>query len=89
MPVYSPPKSLKCLAFDNVVKHMDSLWSIKYLEDWENKHLLYVEGPFDILTPEMCHDIFRELIEKKVLKKHHIYLLINPVSVKIDYIHDL
>ena len=84
MPVYSPPKSLQSLAFDNVVKHMDSFWSVKYLKEWKHKHLLNVEGPFNILTTEMCHDIFRELINRKVLKKHHIYLLINPVSIKIQ-----
>ena len=76
MPVYPPPKSLQCLTFDNVVKHMDTLWSVKYLKEWEEN-----KGLFDILTTEMCHDIFRELIHRKKLKKHHIYLLINPVSV--------
>ena len=39
----------------------------------------FVEGPFDMLTSEMCHDIFRAIVDKKILKKHHIYLLVNPV----------
>ena len=75
MPVYPPPKSLQCWAVDNVVNLiMDFKFKVK-TED---------NGLFNILTTEMCHDLFRELIRRKKLKKDHIYLLINPVSIKIQ-----
>ena len=51
MPQHAPPKTLKNLAFENIIKHVDSVWTSQYVKDWGNKHLLYVEGPFDILTP--------------------------------------
>ena len=75
MPVYPSPKSLECWAFDSVVNIiMDFKFNIK-TED---------NGFFNILTTDMCHDIFRELIHRKKLKKDHIYLLINPVSIEIQ-----
>jgi len=78
MPQHAPPKTLKNLAFENIIKHVDSVWTSQYVKDWGNKHLLYVEGPFDILTPADCHWILSELAMRKILKRHHIYLLINP-----------
>ena len=82
MPKRIPVKSLKTLAEENIVKNVDNFWCVKYLRDWGDKHLLFVEGPFDCLGPEACHKILNELARKKVLKRHHIYLLINPVSLK-------
>ena len=78
MPVHMPPKTLKNLAFQNIIKNVDKVWTSKYVEDWGDKHLLYVEGPFDCLTPSDCHWILSELAMRRILKRHHIYLLINP-----------
>ena len=78
MPKHPPPKTLKNLAFENIIRHMDSVWTSQYVKDWGNTHLLYVEGPFDCLTPSDCHWILSELAMRRILKRHHIYLLINP-----------
>ncbi len=37
-------------------------------------------GPFDTIQPQMCDTIINRLHSKRLLKRHHIYLLINPVS---------
>lgn len=78
MPKHFPPKTLKNLAFENIIKNVDAVWTAKYVKDWGDKHLMYVEGPFDCLTPPDCHWILSELAMRRILKKHHIYLLINP-----------
>jgi len=78
MPKHAPPKSLRSLAFENIIKNVDVVWTSQYVKDWGNKHLMYVEGPFDCLTPSDCHWILSELAMRRILKRHHIYLLINP-----------
>ena len=78
MPKHASPKSLKKIAFEDILKHINDIWSSKYLEDWKDKHLLYVEGPFDCLTPEDSHMILQELAMRRILKRHHIYLLVSP-----------
>ena len=78
MPQHAPPKSLRNLAFENIIKNVDAVWTSQYVKDWGNKNLMYVEGPFDCLTPSDCHWIFSELAMRRILKRHHIYLLINP-----------
>ena len=62
MPQHAPPKTLKNLAFENIIKHVDSVWTSQYVKDWGNKHLLYVEGPFDILTPAGEYIQMNELV---------------------------
>lgn len=69
---------MKSIAFESIIKNIDNVWTRKYVKDWGDKHLLYVEGPFDCLTPVDCHSILTELASRKILKRHHIYLLINP-----------
>lgn len=78
MPKHPPAKSLKSIAFESIIRNIDNVWTSKYVKDWGDKHLLYVEGPFDCLTPGDCHSILTELAARKILKRHHIYLLVNP-----------
>lgn len=60
--------------------HLHKFYAV-FVFSFQDQHLLFVDSIFDdTLTPEMCHSILRELVDKKILKKHHIYLLINPVS---------
>ena len=35
-------------------------------------------GPFDDLPPSLIHDVWLALKERKLLRKHHCYLLISP-----------
>ncbi len=78
MPRHALPKSLKNVAFDCIIKNIDNFWGARYLEDWGDKHLAFVEGPFDCLRPVDCHWILSELAMRRILKRHHIYLLISP-----------
>ena len=78
MPVYPPPKSLRNLTLDNIVRNIE-FWCKSYVRDFGDKFVRFVEGPFDsCLTPKDCYLILNELATKKVLKKHHIHLLLNP-----------
>jgi hypothetical protein len=76
------PKALRTMALANIVKNADSVWCAQFIREMSHKHMLFVEGPFDNLTPEDCHTILDMLADRKVLKKHHIYLLVSPVSLK-------
>ena len=37
MPKHASPKSLKKIAFEDILKHINDIWSSKYLEDWKDK----------------------------------------------------
>ena len=76
MPLHQPPKCLKDLALENIAKNIE-FWCYKYKRDFPNG-TPFVVGPFDCITPEDCQNIINDLAAKKVLKKHHIYLLVNP-----------
>jgi hypothetical protein len=39
-----------------------------------------LSGPFDTIHPEMCGTLIARIQEKRQLKRHHIYLLVNPAS---------
>ena len=47
-------------------------------------HFMYVLGPFDDLPPNLIHDIWLCLKRRKLLRKHHGYLLISPYLTKLD-----
>lgn len=79
MPRHAPAKSLKHQCIDNVIKHIDSVWCKDFLATMFNQsHWLHILGPFDNIPAKLCHEIFMILRERKLLKKHHVYLLINP-----------
>ena len=77
MPVYPAPKTLRNLTIDNILRNIE-FWCKNYVRDFGDKFVRFVEGPFDCVTPKDCYLILNELATRKVLKRHHIYLLINP-----------
>lgn len=71
--------SLADICIQNVLTNMETLWCQNFIEHlFKRAHWLHVIGPFDALPPKLCHDIFERMIERKLLRKHHIYLLIHP-----------
>ena len=44
----------------------------------------YVLGPFDELPPNLIHDIWLCLKTRKLLRRHHGFLLISPFFSKLD-----
>lgn len=69
-----------------ICTHMDSLWCKQFIEELFGKgHYRYVVGPFDDLPATLIHQLFMRLKERKLLRKHHLYLLINPFLKTLDY----
>jgi len=78
--------SLKYLCLQNIAKFIDSVWCAHFLDHlFGHGHWLYVLGPFDHIPPSLAHDIFVHLKNKKLLRKHHIYLLLSPFAKKLDF----
>ena len=70
---------------DNIVSNMDTVWCKEFLTGlFGQSHWLYVMGPFDTLPFDLVHRIFVRLKDRKMLRKHHIYLLINPYLKRLD-----
>ena len=44
-------------------------------------------GPFDDLPPSLIHDVWLALKERKLLRKHHCYLLISPYLKSLNVSH--
>ncbi|XP_059094084.1 uncharacterized protein LOC131889094 [Tigriopus californicus] len=78
-------RSLAHICIKNVIANMENLWCRKFVEHFfKQAHWLYVIGPFDSLPPKLCHDIFESMIERKLLRKHHVYLMIHPNFTKLN-----
>jgi len=84
MPRRSPAKSLKDTCIESIVANMESVWSVAYKKAvkaspaGQADKWIYVLGPFDGLPSSLAHAIFVRLKERKMLRKHHIQLLIGP-----------
>jgi len=78
--------SLKHLCLQSIAKFIDEIWCADFLQHlFGLSHWLYVVGPFDHIPPSLAHTIFVHLKNHKLLRKHHIYLLISPYAKKLDF----
>ena len=79
---------LKELCLRSITNRIDSYWCKDFLEKYSGTiHFMYVLGPFDDLPPNLIHDIWLCLKRRKLLRKHHGYLLISPYLTKLDLSH--
>ena len=80
--------TLKELCLRNVTNKIDSYWCKDFLDKYYGStHFMYVLGPFDELPPNLIHDIWLCLKTRKLVKKHHGYLLISPFLTSLDLSH--
>jgi hypothetical protein len=78
--------SLKYLSLVSIGNFIDKIWCqhfIKYM--FGQSYWRYIIGPFDSIPPGLTHDIFLHLKERKLLRKHHIFLLISPYAKQLDF----
>jgi len=79
-------KSLQKICIENICKHIDTVWCKHFIENYYKKsHYRYVIGPFDELPPSIIQEIFVFLKKKKLLRKHHLYLLISVYSKSLNF----
>jgi len=77
--------SLKSLCLRNISEHLDSLWCKRFLDYYSGTaHFMYIIGPFDQLPPSLIQEIWVFLKQRKLLRKHHIYLLLSPFTRSLD-----
>jgi len=77
--------TLKELCLASISCHMDSLWCRRFLDYYAGTaHFMYVIGPFDQLPSSLIQDIWVYLKQRKLLRKHHIYLLVSPYARSMD-----
>jgi len=80
--------SLKSLCLRNISEHLDSLWCRRFLDYYSGTaHFIYIIGPFDQLPPSLIQDLWVYLKQRKLIRKHHIYLLISPYTRSLDLSH--
>jgi len=78
-------RSLKVLCLHSVAENLDSLWCKHFLDFYfGNGHFIYVIGPFDQLPPSLIHDIWVFMKKRKLVRKHHAYLLLSPFAKSVD-----
>lgn len=78
-------KSLVDLCVDNVVTHVDDLWAKDFLLHYHGQsHWRFTLGPFDTLPAGLAHRIWIHLKNRKLLRKHHVYLLVHPGLRELD-----
>jgi hypothetical protein len=86
MPLRKPVSTLKQLTMDNILRHMDSFHCKSFLETLykQNTRWRFVLSPFDDLPVKLCHEVLIALKEKKMMRKHHVNLLVSPNLSEID-----
>jgi len=79
---------LKSLCLRSICEHLDSLWCKRFLDYYSGSaHYMFIIGPFDQLPPSLIQDIWVYLKQRKLIRKHHIYLLISPYTRSLDLSH--
>jgi len=77
--------SLKNLCLHNILANIDRVWCRHYLQRYHGTgHFIFVLGPFDDLPPSLIQELWLLLKSRKMLRKHHIYLLVSPFAKSID-----
>jgi len=77
--------SLKELCLKSITNKIDSHWCKHFLDYYKGTtQYFYVLGPFDELPPSLIHDIWLCLKRRKLLRRHHGYLLISPFYSTLD-----
>jgi len=77
--------SLKELCLKSITDKIDSHWCKHFLQYHKGTtQFFYVLGPFDELPPNLIHDIWLCLKTRKLLRRHHGFLLISPFFSKLD-----
>jgi len=80
--------SLKTLCLRNIAEHLDTVWCKRFLDYYSGTaHFMFIIGPFDQLPPSLIQDLWVHLKQRKLLRKHHIYLLISPYTRSLDLSH--
>jgi len=84
-PDQAPAASLKSLCLTNIAVHADSLWCRNFLDHYYGTaHFLYVLGPWDELPAPLLAELWAEMRRRKLLRRHHAYLLISPWARRLD-----
>jgi len=79
---------LKELCLASIAVNLDNLWCRRFLDYYAGTaHFMYTIGPFDQLPSCLIQDIWVYLKQRKMLRKHHIYLLISPYTRTMDLSH--
>lgn len=80
--------TLKELCLRSIVSKIDNYWYKDFLDNYYGSiHFMYLLGPFDDLPPDLIHDIWLCLKTRRLLRKHHGYLLISPYLASLDLAH--
>ena len=78
--------SLKALCLANIAANMDKLWCKHFMQRYYGQgHFLYILGPFDELPPALTGLLWGHLKARRMLRKHHLYLLISPYASSLDF----
>jgi len=78
--------SLKALCLTNIAANLDKLWCRHFLQRYYGQgHFLYILGPFDDLPPALVALLWGHLKARRMLRKHHLYLLISPYASSLDF----
>ena len=77
--------SLKQLCLRSITDNIDSYWYKDFLsQGYYLDNLLYILGPLDEIPPDLIHEVWLCMKRRKLLKKHHSYLLISPFFSTLD-----
>jgi len=80
--------TLKKLCLASISLNLDTLWCRRFLDHYAGTaHFMYVIGPFDQLPSCLIQEIWIYLKQRKMIRKHHIYLLISPYTRTMDLSH--
>lgn len=64
---------------------MDKVWCRDYLSLYHGQaHYMYFISPLDNLPPNLIQDVWLLLKARRMIRKHHVYLLISPFSRSMD-----
>lgn len=78
-------RSLKELCLLNIIAHTDSLWYKDFLDKYfGTTHFMYILGAFDDLPYKLIHELWLCLKRRRLLRKHHAYILISPYLSELD-----
>ena len=78
-------RSLKELCLINIIAHIDSLWYKDFLDKYfGTTHFMYILGAFDDLPYKLIHELWLCLKRRRLLRKHHAYILISPYLSELD-----
>lgn len=77
MPRHLSPLRLKDRCIDSIARNIDT-WCENFVDGYINQGIVcrYVIGPFEYLTSDLIENIIKALLDRKMLKRHHLELLL-------------